>query len=352
MGQVICEDDFIVDDITCRLDCQDGYSGGGQDINKCMENGNWTVTPDFQCTKVASVGAEGVFILGGTGGGKSLLKASFFAPSDAAAESTCLRGLASMSGTPRTKVGAAQVDSDIVVCGGVSADKDDLKTCEIYDPAVDNWVSMVDAMKYKRVSPAVVYYDGKLMVLGGYGDNAILSVTTEKYDALSKWTLGVDLPNRQLLRGHCALVIDNQLYLIGGYANTYTGFTYVLDGTTWKDLDQMYINRERHACAYVDFPEDKGILVSGGLTGDALQTTEFYSLNTERWRILANMNTPRYGHGLAQIRGQIIAFGGINQNSTEVYNPSLDTWKLSPDTLEIDNFQFGHVAAKTCLKPE
>ena len=67
----------------------------------------------------------------------------------------------------------------------------------------------------------------------------------------------------------------------------------------------MYINRESHGCAVVNFPSiGDGIMVSGGKSGDAYRSTEFFSFSSKEWRILADMNDNRYGHGLAQINGR------------------------------------------------
>jgi len=88
-------------------------------------------------------------------------------------------------------------------------------------------------------------------------------------------------------------------------------------------------------------PSDRGLVGSGmvqigstlyslgGVTDSyiAVATLEAYNMATDTWTTLANMNTPRYGHGVAAEGGYVYAFGSANfDSSAEQYHPFSNTW--------------------------
>jgi len=61
----------------------------------------------------------------------------------------------------------------------------------------------------------------------------------------------------------------------------------------------MLVRRKDHACAVVSLGEEKGILVSGGVSDDdvLLDSVEFFSFDTESWIEIAHLKQRRTEHG-------------------------------------------------------
>ena len=351
-GTVTCEDSFIQTGTKCSLECNDGWTGVGNDRFECLEDHEWSFGNNtYECFRAASKEGPGVLIFGGTGGGKAQAKSSFFAPSSALSESDCYRTLASLKGGPRTNAAAALLGSNVIICGGSNDQGETLDSCESYNPLLDKWTEFPAKMLTPREGAAAVVYHENLMIFGGSGGNFNITMKSEIYDSEGQiWSEGILLPSRVANSGLCAIVAEGHLYLIGGYESTYIGSTYVLEGGQWKMLDQMYLDRRHHACIYATLlGGEKGIFVTGGMPGDSLTTTEFYSFADNSWRIMAEMKSPRHGHGMVQLGDKIYAFGGTNVDSVEEYDTQLDAWKMLEDRLEGDNFKFAYVPASQCL---
>ena len=120
----------------------------------------------------------------------------------------------------------------------------------------------------------------------------------------------------------------------------------------WIEKEQMYINRRKHACLVTTVNNQEGILVSGGLTGPALKSTEFYSFETGRWEILGDLQVGRNGHSMAEIDGEIYVFGGSGLDSIEIFERGSNTWLMTELALPGDNYQFSTIPVSSCLKPE
>ena len=351
-GNWLCEDTYIQADTQCRLTCNSGYSAGGQDVNICSIDGNWTLDDKVQCVKITPDAVNGVLLLGGTGNAKPLQSTTFSSPST----HSCLTSLASMP-IAREKSSALMTSSDnsIVLCGGADMNGDPLDTCSRYFPLEDKWDTFPSLIQ-PRVDHAMVYFQDKLIVLGGSGGDIDVLDSLEIYEE-NGWTIGIDLPlgANHTLGGACAVTSKGLLYLIGGYGGGYLGSVYVLNDVNspeWIEKEQMYINRRKHACLVTTVNGQEGILVSGGLTGPALKSTEFYSFETESWEILGDLQVGRIGHYMAEIDGEIYALGGSGLNSTEIFDRGSNTWSMSHWQLPGDNYQFSAIPMSTCLKEE
>ena len=351
-GNWLCEDTYIQEDTLCRLTCDLGYSAKGQDVNICLTDGTWTLD-NFQCVKVTPDAINGVLLLGGTGNAKPLQTTSFFAPSN----NPCLTSLASMP-VAREKSGAAMTsDNSIVLCGGSDMNGDPLDTCSKYFPLEDKWDNFPSLIQ-PRVSPTMVNFQNKLVVLGGYGGDIDLLDSLEVYEQ-NGWTIGIELPlgANKTIDGACAVTSSGSLYLIGGYSGGqgYLGSMYVLNDVNspeWIENEQMYINRRKHACLVTTVNNQEGILVSGGLTGPALKSTEFYSFEKGSWEILGDLQVGRIGHSMAEIDGEIYVFGGSGLDSIEIFERGSNTWLMTELALPGDNYQFSTIPVSSCLKPE
>jgi len=73
------------------------------------------------------------------------------------------------------------------------------------------------------------------------------------------------------------------------------------------------------------------IYAIGGYDGKThLNSVEEYNPDTNKWKILSPMVTPRCAHGCIALNGYIYVFGGFNGkflDSVERYDPYIKSWE-------------------------
>jgi len=118
-------------------------------------------------------------------------------------------------GTPRDGAGAATgPDGRIYVMGGFGNNAY-LNTAEVYDPSTDSWTPIAPMQSIRFALSAATGPDGRIYAIGGYdgfGDTA----TVEAYDPASdSWTLVASLNYPR--SAHAATTgADGTIYAIGG----------------------------------------------------------------------------------------------------------------------------------------
>ena len=101
----------------------------------------------------------------------------------------------------------------------------------------------------------------------------------------------------------------------------------------WTTLSSMNTARALHTATIL--PNGK-VLVAGGSNGNSLNSTELYDPSLNTWIPLSSMNTARDSHtATLLLNGKVLVAGGIlnvsgsnpiSLNSAELYDPSLNTW--------------------------
>jgi len=242
--------------------------------------------------------------------------------------------------TERTYFGAAELDARLYLFGGQNLDYKALSEVEIYDCMRDTWMTGPNLSKPRRNCSAA-QLDGKIYAIGGFDGSNILS-SVECYDKRMKnWVACGDLKTP---RSSCmATVYDGKLWAIGGTSGTRLrtveffeprvnqwhpfncdlievrsagqsvsclGQIYVMGGTDNRQTMHYSIEElDTHAVrwsfkkdmqiARMDFAScviSDSIMVSGGQSGDILQSVEFYKPEKDEWTLGPPMLTPRYGH--------------------------------------------------------
>ena len=155
---------------------------------------------------------------------------------------------------------------------------------EIFDPTDGSWTGAPDMSAARRAHSATLLPDGRVLVVGGYGeDNEPLS-SAEIYDP---------------------------------------------DGGTWSPAGTLQHPRADHTATLL---ADGTVLVAGGLGEFTL--TESYDPSSGAWTPRAELSTARYLHSAQLLaNGTLMVTGGLEgavdprrSDTVEIYDPKADAW--------------------------
>ncbi len=206
-----------------------------------------------------------------------------------------------------------------------------------YNPATDTWnPNAKAAMSTARTDHNAAVVDNKIYVFGGYDVNRTPLNSVEVYDPQTDvWAPRLNMPVARHDFG--VAVIDKKIYLIGGLLSESeeTGRVDIYDPATdtWDTSKPgMPTKRAYLAVAAVDrniyaiggsLPQDKGLFAN----------VEVYNVDTNTWTTKAPLPTARDEMAVAVVDGKIWVIGGwdvpgaqIPSNKVEVYDAASDTW--------------------------
>ncbi|XP_076447282.1 uncharacterized protein LOC143284483 [Babylonia areolata] len=180
--------------------------------------------------------------------------------------------------------------------GGQDQDDRALKTVEVYDPEADRW-SLVCSMTACRVGACATAFQGRVMVVGGYGESSDYSsepcpvlLTTEWFEpAINRWLArgSLRLPRAQA----CLVAAGPYLYLCGGATRDPSSGTlcsipdidrYNPDTDQWIRLTNLEVARHNAGATAIGTK----IYVVGGVSTDlnqVLRSVECFDTSTNRW---------------------------------------------------------------------
>ena len=234
----------------------------------------------------------------------------------------------------------------VVVAGGWNGEEY-LNSVEMFGLCNGKW-TMLKPMKEGRYDASSVVYNDQVFVLGGCAKNGgmesieKLSLNAVHVDSSKPWeNFHTKLPGK--LRGHCNVVYNGQLILIGGhdaskgaYSNCITEVTLVPPYTT-KLLATMPQRRFRHCVAMLG---DKILILGGGVTfgySASLASVMLYDITKNKFQELAPLPYPvcemamvKWGDDSAIIAGGIDSNGQI-LNKVLIYNIKTQKSSMLPD---------------------
>ncbi|XP_022170913.1 ring canal kelch homolog isoform X2 [Myzus persicae] len=183
----------------------------------------------------------------------------------------------------RTHFRVCVLGNCVYVVGGSS------NSAEVFDVSIEEW-RMVSSMSATRSNFGIGVLNNLIYVVGGYdGSSCQHCKSVECYDpSLDTWILVAEMSRCRSSVG--IGILDGVMYAIGGN-----------NGSTY------------------------------------LKSVEAYTSNTGVWTTIADMNLERYNPVVA-LDGLLYVMGGLDKvknilDSVEMYNPSIDTWKLMENTI-------------------
>ncbi len=229
-------------------------------------------------------------------------------------------------------------DSDVLtvtVSGGGDSAQATATTVSAFAGGWQDYANMPAGREVR--APSVVYYDGKLYVIGGYGyvgGSGAARPWLSIYDiATDSWSIGADmLAARYWI--DCEQLLDPndnyrpKIYCAGGYDTTRRDTLYIYDigNDSWSTGPTLPAARYHYASAKLD----NKYYVIGGYTTVYEATMLVYDPATNSWDSTpAPMNVARRYFHAGVIGGKIYVAGGYNGSylsSAEVYDPALNAW--------------------------
>jgi N-acetylneuraminic acid mutarotase len=188
--------------------------------------------------------------------------------------------------------------------------------------AASPWVTKTP-MPTAKIYMGIAVLNNKIYLIGGYNGTSYIA-TVEMYDpSIDKWSTMPDMP---MSRAPAAAVYNNKIYVIGG-GDIGTVQEYDPGANTWIDKTPMPTVRGPAVTMIGSI-----IYAIGGynsITG-SLGTNESYDPSTDTWSSLADM-TARNSTPVAAAGGKVYAFGGEYWPSTplnlvEEYDPLGNAW--------------------------
>jgi len=230
-----------------------------------------------------------------------------------------------------------------VVAGKTSAGP--VSSLLFYDPATGLWNIGPERPGAAVENPAVVAHDGMLYVFGG-STSPFAGMVAEghRYDPnTGVWSSLPPMPTPR--GGATAQVLGGLIYVMGGMGadGASVGTVEVFDpiGNAWSTAAPLPTPRDNPGSAVLD----GRIYVFGGrirnsngsVPNGTLTTTEMYDPSLDTWSARAPMPTGRRTFSTAVLGGRALVLGGEATSTggafpqNEEYDPALDTWRtLAP----------------------
>ncbi|MCK4300157.1 MAG: hypothetical protein KAX80_11520, partial [Planctomycetes bacterium] len=144
--------------------------------------------------------------------------------------------------TGAANVGAAVLNDQIYVVGGMSNRLGLLKAVEVYDPATDSWASAAP-LPVGLSGVAVAAAGGKLYVFGGDSASGYMATTYEYDPAADTWTQKAPMPGGP--RSYAAAtVLNGKIYVAGGWPDLRIFEEYDPSSDTWTTKAPLLRGRQ------------------------------------------------------------------------------------------------------------
>jgi len=230
-------------------------------------------------------------------------------------------------------------DGTVLFTGGVSPAESATTYVDLFDPETDNWTQLAPMSVARSLHKAVLLQDGSVLVAGGLGLFDVLS-SVERYDPTS----GTWLPAASLGESRFAYTLsvlnDGTVIATGGQhssgalLNSVERYDFSTD--VWTPTPSMDFDRVSHAAVVLG---NGSLLVAGGYSnfaGGSTRTSELYDPSTNSWS-LQNEIYDTFNLALTLLAdGTVMASGGRSGGSSTwadvwIFNPVASLWFKTGD---------------------
>ena len=181
-----------------------------------------------------------------------------------------------------------------------------------------------------------------IIAIGGAAEGcSCIRNSAELYDPSSNtWTMAPNLNDVRAFHGSSVLE-DGNVLVSGGISNTSStaiqNSTEAFDTTTntWTLKAPLNTARAYHnQVTFIDATGNSKAMVIGGgdASGKQLSSTEIYDPSSNTWSLGPNMNSTRYNYfsAITLHDGRILVVGGNTTGDSEVYDPLTNQWTTYP----------------------
>lgn len=231
---------------------------------------------------------------------------------------------------------AVAIDGVIYLAGGLDNHAVSLRTFLAFDTRTAAWAALPD-LPEGRDHIGLTAVDGRIYVTGGglFAAPAVRSGLWRYDPPERRWTALAPMPAARWQ--HAAVALDGRIYVVGGVVKDRDSrevWAYDIASGVWHtDLARLPTEREHLTAVAAD-----GLVIAiGGRKGRQIGAVEAYDPNTDTWRSLPDLPTPRGGSAAGLIGDVIHVAGGENLNDASTYreHEALDmatmTWARGPD---------------------
>ena len=218
----------------------------------------------------------------------------------------------------------------MLAIGGRSKRWNRLQSVECFHFEENRWSELCE-MSDSRDGCGGAVVGGKVYVVGGWDWNGY-SRSVYMYDpSVDTWTSSI--PSMQSERWNLGVaVLNDRIYAVGGmnsvggYLNTAEVLDLAVGGTQeWRNIADMNTRRWGVGLAAMN----GRLYAVGGYDGrQRLSSVESYDPERNVWSPVADMSVPRSGAGVGVLDGFLYCVGGLDCKTVEKYNEDTNTWSL------------------------
>gem|GEM_PF-658207 len=292
----------------------------------------------FRSEHAAVIAGKYLVLLGGTTGIYA------YSPLHTTAEKLDVSAFLWKNETPMTvsrfiPVASALKNGKVMIAGGVTTSPSFgyLLSTEIFDPVTNQWTAGPDLPGPRARATGTLLNNGKVLVVGGQDNAAILSSTVIYDPDTNSWSPGPSLTYART--AHTATLLpDGRVFVAGGTGDF--GGTQIVAQTEIYDpnTNTWSVGASMPTPVFYSVATasaDGKIIVTGGQVSTFQTTVQIYNISTGTWSTGASMTTARVAHAAVLLNsGKILVAAGYNSSgsvgSSEIYDVSTNTWTAGP----------------------
>ncbi|HZJ56434.1 MAG TPA: kelch repeat-containing protein [Myxococcaceae bacterium] len=229
-------------------------------------------------------------------------------------------------------------DGRVLIAGGGTPEQPG-RSAEIYDPSSGASVHAPDLVQPRAGHTATVLADGRVLIVGGLG--AVTSA--ELYEPASGTFRLTSAPLRARSDHAAVLVANGKVLVLGGDVSGVgalpTASAELFDPETERFREIAPMLTPRRPYGVVALPDGRLLIAGGTTTGKEITSAaEVYDPELERFESVSSLTTPREKHASALLPdGRVLILGGNQDpngdglNSTEIFDPSVDRFVPGPE---------------------